>query len=275
MADADTLEAAPPAAADPDIEARARVQGWRPKDEYRGPAERWRPADEFLRAAETVLPVAVERNRLFERKLDAVNSELAGVKQVLSEFREFASRGEQRAYERAKAELVAKRDVAVAHADTETFKQVDREISELDKSIPARVEPRREAAPPPAPENHPAIVTWRSENPWFDRDRILHNLAKGLDEEFQSAHPGLDIAERLGMVKAEVQRRYPEKFANPAREGTNQVSQPNGGNAPRKTPKHSYENLPPDAKKACDKFVKTISGFKVEDYVRDYDWADS
>lgn len=273
MADADTLEASP-AAADADIEARARVQGWKPKDEYRGPAERWRPAGEFLDAAEKVLPVAVERNRLFERKLDSVHSELADVKKVLSEYREFASKGEERSYQRARAELTAKRDVAVAHADTETFKAVDTELAELDKSVAPKVETRREPPPPPAPRNDPALDTWLGENQWFNRDRVLHNLAKGLDEEFQSAHPGIDTAERLGMVKAEVQRRYPEKFGNQAREGTNAVSPSNGGVIPKKAPKHSYENLPPEAKKACDKFVKTIPGFKAEEYVKNYDWDD-
>jgi len=272
MDDAEMLEAAS-RENEPNIEARARTQGWRPKEEFRGDPAKWRPADEFLKAAETFMPVAIERNRALENRVEKATAEIADMKQVMSDFRDFASRAEQRAYERAKAELLAKRDVAVSHADTETFKQVDREIAELDRqSTPVRrEEPKRET--PSAPKVDPAIDAWISENRWFNSDPVLHNLAKALDAEFERSRPGLEIADRLAAVKSEVQRRFPEKFENPNRETATAVSAPSGS-VGRKVAKHSYENLPPEAKKACDKFVKTIPGFKAEDYVRDYEWND-
>lgn len=264
------IEAEAVESADPNTEARARAQGWRPKEEFKGPAERWRPADEFLKAAETFMPVAIERNRALEKKIDKLAADLAESKTVLSEFREFASRGEQRAYERAKADLLAKRDVAVAHADTETFKAVEREMAELEKvAAPPKREEKRD---PVKPTVVPEIEAWVSENKWFNSDPVLHSVAKALDADYERTRPGLDIGERLAAVKAEIQKRFPEKFENPHREAPTAVSTPSG-QAARKKDKRSYENLPPEAKRACDKFVKTIPGFKVEDYVRDFDWG--
>lgn len=274
MAEAETLEAVP-ATVDADIEARARVQGWRPKEEYKGPADRWRPADEFLRSAETILPIVNARNRVLEYKVDTVTSELADVKKVLGEFREFASRGEQRAYERAKSELVAKRDVAVAHADTETFRQVERDIAELDKSVPAKIEPpRREPSPAEVRKNDPAIDEWIGENAWFNNDPVLRSVAQALDGDYMRSKSGLSTSDRLAAVKSEVMRRFSDKFENPARETATSVSSPSGNSGHKKAAKHSYENLPPDAKRACDKFVKTIPGYKAEEYVANYDWND-
>lgn len=278
MADAETLDAAQDAQTqiNPDVETRARSQGWRPKEEFNGSAARWKPADEFLRASETFMPVLQERNRALERRFDRVNSELADVKQVLSDFREFASKGEERAYNRARADLLAKRDVAVAHADTETFRAVDKEIADLDKSAAPAREIRRETPTQTQQKQqmHPDVEAWVSENRWFNTDQLLNTFAKALDADFEKSRPGLDVGDRLALVKAEVQKRFPDKFENPNREAATSVSAPSGG-ASRKVAKHSYENLPPEAKKQCDKYLKTIKGYTKEEYVRDYAWSDS
>lgn len=272
MADAETLEAAPEAqiqTAAPDVEARARAQGWRPREEFRGDAARWRPADEFLRASETFMPVALERNRTLERKLDSADRKIEELTRTMTEQVEFSRKGEERAYARARSELIAKRDVAVAHADTETFKQVDREITELDKSASPKAEAR--ASPLPKPTEDPDLTAWVRDNPWFNRDPELKGVAIGLDTAYMQSRPGLDTADRLALVKSEIMRRFSDKFENPNREAATSVSASSSGPRPRAA-KHSYENLPPEAKKACDKFVKQIPGFKVEDYVRDFDW---
>jgi hypothetical protein len=274
MADSETVERAPVSATPSDVEVRARSQGWRPKEEFRGDPERWRPADEFLRNTEEYLPLLRKHTRTIEAKLEASTAKIDEMTQVLTAFRDFASRGEQRAYERARAELQAKREVAVSHADTETFKAVDRELAELEKTVA----PKAAVAPPPPatvarPETPPEITQWVEENPWFNSSRVLGAVARELDAELMQSRPGLSLSERLSLVKTEVQRRFPDKFENPNREAATSVSAPSGNQTPRKAAKKSYENLPPEAKKACDKFVKTIPGFKVDDYVRDYDWG--
>ena len=67
-------------------------------------------------------------------------------------------------------------------------------------------------------------------------------------------------------------KEYPDKFGNPRREQASSVAEP-GSQAPRPKKGKTYDDLPPEAKAACDKFVRTIPGYKREDYVKEYDWS--
>ena len=272
------------AAEAPSTEARARAQGWRPKEEFKGPVERWRDAETFLKASEDFMPVALERNRVMEKNLTEARAEIQGlkgelgeVKSVLTEFREFASKADQRAYDKARRELLAEREVAVSHADQAAFKDAEARLVELDKGAPKPViapvvEAVRQAAA--SVQVDPVITQWIYDNPWVNSDPVVNAAAKAADLKFQATYPALPLADRLGMVRTEMARRFPEFFENASREAPSAVAPPSGGSPVRKTNKHSYDNLPPEARKACDKFVKKIPGFKVEDYVRDYDWPE-
>jgi hypothetical protein len=260
-------------AAAPEIAERARRLGWRPQEEYKGTRE-WVPAEKFIETAENELPVLRSHLRrlddVYVKETGALKSEIAELKQVMGDFREFASRGEQRAFEKAKRELEEKRDVAVAHADTETFKATQKEIDELDKSVkppkPAEVEKPKIDAP------DPAITSWIGENPWFTTDSELMEYAKAQDQFLMKAKPGLSVAERLAMVKDRTKKEYPDKFGNPKRDQASSVSEPGSHPALRKKGK-TYDDLPAEAKAACDKFVRTIPNYKREDYVKEYDWS--
>jgi hypothetical protein len=255
----------------PEIVERARRLGWRPQEEYNGRRE-WVPADKFIETAENELPVLRENFRRLDSRyvkdVGELNSKITEMQEVLKDFREFASGSEKRAYEKAKRELLEKRDVAVAHADTETFKQVDRELEELDKSVKPKAEPEKPKVDAP----DPAITSWVAENPWFTTDSTMMAYAKAQDTFLMTAKPGLSVAERLAEVKERTKKEFPEKFGNPKREQASSVAEPGAQAVPRKKGK-TYDDLPPEAKAACDKFVKTIPGYKREDYVKEYDWS--
>lgn len=258
----------------PEVIDRARRLGWRPQEEYNGKRE-WVPADKFIETAENELPVLRENLRrldnLYVKDVGALKNELTEVKQVLTDFREFATRGEQRAYEKAKRELLEKRDVAVAHADTETFKQVNAEIEELDKSVkPVAPEKKADANTPATPD--PAITSWIADNAWFTTDSELMEYAKAQDQYLMKTKPGLSISERLDEVKNRTRKEFPDKFGNPRREQASSVAEP-GAQPSRQKKGKTYDDLPPEAKAACDKFVRTIPGYKREDYVKEYDWS--
>jgi hypothetical protein len=258
----------------PETIERARRLGWRPQEEYNGRRE-WVPADKFIETAENELPVLRENLRrldnLYTKDVGALKTELTEVKQVLTDFREFATRGEQRAYERARKELEDKRDVAVAHADTESFKAAQKELDELDKTAkPKPVETATEKPKIDVPD--PAITSWIGENPWFTTDSEMMAYAKSQDQYLMQTKAGLSIAERLAMVRERTKKEFPDKFGNPRRESASTVAEPGGQTAAPKKGK-TYADLPPEAKAACDKFVRTIPGFKREDYVKDYDWS--
>lgn len=240
------------------VEERARRMGWRPQDEFKGDADKWRPAQEFLDRGMNELPVLRDRYKNLEKKFD-------DTQKTVAEFVEFARKGEERAYERARKELLEKREAAVAMADTETFKKTEAELAELE--------------PPPSPKVNviPAeaaeISSWIEENPWFNADPTMNAMAKTIEAGLFKDKPNMTIADRLQEVKRRVKGAFPEKFENERRTSAPAVSEGSGA-PPRRGSGKTYENLPPDAKKACDKFVKTIPGFTREEYCKTYDWSD-
>lgn len=269
-----------------DAETTARRMGWRPKDEFKGDAAKWVDAETFVAERWDDLPKLRRTVRDMETGFKRLEGQLKEQTEVFSNYRDFASRAEQRAYERARGELEAKLQVAVASADTEGFKQVQAELKQLEKDTPpgkpataATTTTERKVDTPAEPPRE--ITEWIAENPWFNSDLELHEAAKSLDAGLRASHPGMPYSERLAMVKERVMRNYPEKFgANARRDAPSSVANPGGATPPRKKGK-TYDDLPPEAKKACDKYVKTIppdkNGKKYtrDDYVRDYDWSDA
>lgn len=272
MSDASGAQEA--AAAPAEVESVARRMGWRPEEEYAGPKENFIPADQFVARVQENIPVLKRTLRDMSARAEKQDRELGEMKQVLTDFRDFASRSEARAYDRARGDLLAQREVAVTHADTETFKRVEADIAKLEETAkPRPVDPATARTSPAPGTPDPAITSWIEANPWFTTDQELHEAAKGFDAGLLKSKPGLSVAERLAAVKEKIARSYPEKFENPRRDAAAAVSTPSGGNGRRAANAKTYENLPSEAKKACDKFVKTIPGFKREDYVKDYDWS--
>lgn len=301
MSDTQAAETQETGNAGSEIEARARNMGWRPLEEFRGDQSAWKDAAEFVRTAEANLPVMNERYKALEgryfkdttdlrQELQGVHKKLGETQQVLTEFREFASRGEQRAYERAKRELLAKQETAVAHADTETYKETQRELAELEQSArpvaPVQTEQRQvqqptpvqQPAAPAAPD--PAVTQWIGNNTWFNTDLELRAAAIAVDSGLMASQPALPAEARLAAVKERMQHIYPEKFENQRRNGPAPVNEPNSPANPRRNPKaKTFSDLPADAQGACDRIVRTmadaakgknVKAYTREDYVREY-----
>lgn len=267
-----------PAGASGSIEETARRMGWRPKEEYRGDPDKWRPAEDFVERGLNELPVLRDRYRALDERyakdVGDLKSQVKEMGEVLAEFREFSSKSEERAYQRALRELVEKRDAAVMHADTETFKATQAEIEALNESVkkPAP-KPKEETKPQEQPSSQPQVdpytQQWVTENPWFNASPMLQGAAIGIHNELLRNEPGLSLRENLAKVRAEVAKRFPEKFENERRAAPSAVSEGGRAEMGRKKGK-TYNDLPPDAKAACDRFTKTIKGFTREDYVKQY-----
>jgi hypothetical protein len=262
----------PPENAPNEAEARARRLGWVAKDEFRGDPEHWRDADEFLKRGETILPLALRNNDRLQRRLDTLETELRETKESAKALVEFTSKSEQRAYERAKREIEAGIEQAAANADAGAVRTQMERLDALNK----------EYTPEPAKKTEtqqqtiqidPEIQDWITKETWFNRDRALNGYAIDQFETIQRDKPGLTTAEVLAETKRRAVEKFPEKFGiNPNRENAAAVASPSGGNGATRKNAKNYDNLPPDAKKACDKFVKTIPGYTKEKYCADYDW---
>jgi hypothetical protein len=254
-----------------DAEVKARRLGWVPKEEFKGDPDKHRSAEEFLERGTNLLPLLQRDNERLHRTVDKVERELRETKEVLTEFRDFASKSEERAYKRAKAELETKLDTAIQSADVDTARQARREIAALEEE--RVVKPAAEKKEAEKPKVDPVFDAWLSENTWFNTDPALQGFATKVFGQLEKAQPGRSPAELLAETKKKVMDKFPEEFGiNPKREAAASVSTPNGGTAAPKKKGKTYDDLPAEAKKACDKFVKTIPGYTRDKYVAQYDW---
>ena len=269
-----------------DIEARARRYGWKPKEQFGGKPELWVDAPEFIQRTEQSLPLARQANAKLEREvaeLKRTNETLVGevreTKQTLDEFRTYATRGEQRAYERAKRELQDRLATQTAAGDVAGVTQTASEIAALEREAPPAQ--RREEPPPPPdkksaeqrPQIAPEVLQWTQDNPIIWNDPVLNPTATALHGEYLRTKPGLTLTQNLEEVKHEIMRRFPERFGNPRRMTPAAVEPPASGGPPPKGDGRQFKDLPEDAKAAFRRWKKQIPTFTEEEYLAQYDWS--
>jgi len=254
-----------------ETEAKARRLGWVPKEEFRGDADRWRPAEEFLERGERILPLVLKDNDRLHARLSGLETELRETKEASKELLAFTSKAEERAYNRAKAEIEGRIEAAASTADPNAVRQGMRELDALNAEH-KRPEPKTEQQKQPAVAVDPEIQDWINKEDWFRKSPALNTYATEVFGEIERASPGMTKSQMLAETKRRTVEKFPEKFGiNPARENAPAVGSPNGVVA-RKSKAKTYEDLPAEAKRACDKFVRTIPGYTRDKYVKDYDW---
>lgn len=252
-------------------ETKARRLGWVAKEEFKGDPDRWRPAEEFLERGETLLPLLKRDNERLHGRLTEVETLLKETREASRELLAFTSKSEERAYTRAKAEIQFKIEQAAATADPTAVRAGMQELDALNAEH-VKPAPKREEVDRPKVAGDPVIQDWISKEEWFTKSPALNTYATEVFGEIERAHPGMSKAEMLIETKRRTMDKFPEKFGiNPARNGASTVAEPGGAPRQRKSGK-TYDDLPPEAKKACDKFVKTMPGYTREKYCKDYDW---
>ena len=235
-------------------EEKAKTQGWVPKEDFRGDPEKWVDAQTFVERGEKIIPILKERN-------DHLFKEVKEVKDSVKEIKEFYKASEERAYQRALQDIEKRKLEAVENADVDGYKAAQSEIAELEKSKPAG---------PPAPKEPPEMTAFRTSNPWYMADPEMTAEADALGAAYTSQ--GLPYGKMLERVQQRIKALHPDKFTNTRRENTSTVETVDQSTGlPKKAAAKSYENLPGDARKQCDKWVAQGLLTK-DDYIRDYAW---
>ncbi|HTD72099.1 MAG TPA: hypothetical protein VK652_01125 [Steroidobacteraceae bacterium] len=195
-----------------EIEAKAIEAGWKPKAKWRGDTSRWTDAETFL---DRTKPAKIRES---VDDLTRENRELK--KQVAAEKALFEKRLEKmetlNKVQRKKmyGEIEAARRAAVEVGDTAEYdrqNQMEQQLYEAEQEAgkpTAKEEPEKGAKQP-----HPDVERWVNENPWFTKSKMLNRAAEGIHEQLMEDEPGLTIAENLAKTRAEIIRRFPEKFS--------------------------------------------------------------
>jgi hypothetical protein len=245
-----------------DYETEAKAEGWVPQPEFKGPPERWVDAETFVKRGEEILPIVNAKNRKLSEEVQELRKTVDDLKLGNSQFREFHEQAiarERQQRDAAIKELEAAREKAVTDGNGAAFSEADRRLKAL------------QAQPPPSkPQLSDAQRAWLAENRWYETDPVLRAVADGLSDALARERQDL-LGKRdfLDELTKRVKAEMPHKFENPNRtRSVVEDTQQKGGNGKAKT----YENLPADAKAACDRFTRTIPGFTKDKYLASYQW---
>ena len=249
-----------------EIELEAARMGHIPLDQWRGDPEDWTDAEAFVKRGREIMPMLRKNNERLLSKLAEQERERIEDRKTFEEFRKFQEQALEKQKAEALAQLRAARKEAIATGDGEAFDQADERI----RRIESVQEEKREAVQKPAA--NPIFEKWMERNDWFTKDPALRAVADSLVDVIR-ADGVYDVGtpEFLEEVTRRVRAVSPNKFQNPARQAAAAVESP----APRarKPGGKTYDDLPAEAKKLCDDFVKVIPGYTREKYVLNYQWG--
>lgn len=250
-------------------ETEAKTFGWVPKEEFKGEEAEWRDADTFLRRGKEINGFLRKDLEKIQRTLQSKDAEIAEIRSTMEDFRKYHNETEQRAYKRAIEDLKQEKSAAIAQGDGDKVVLLDEQLDTLKEAQRTPTAPA--AQPVPDPKFAGEFQTWQEENnSWWMKDMELTELAVDFGEILKKKNPNMLGKVFLDEVLKKVKSVHPDKFENPNRQNSAVGSSSQGGGSLGKK-KKSYDNLPPEAKKACDKFTKQKL-MTQEQYIADYEW---
>jgi hypothetical protein len=263
----------------PDYESEARAQGWVAQEEFRGNERDWVDAETFVKRGREILPIVRKNNEKLLKELQEARKIAEEARSTAKEFQKFQKEQYERKAKDLEAQLTAikaARREAISAGDGERVIELEEAQDVLKEEIAYTKEQASSAPEPtPQPKEEPkpdaSLQAWLDRNDWFGVDKRTTGIANGLGEALRAENPTLVGQAFLDKLDEELAATLPEKFgkkrvANPMDVGTSSAGRPTKS-------KQSYDNLPPEAKAACDRFVKQ-GLMSREDYVADYDWSE-
>jgi len=266
---------------DPQIEKEARIFGWVPKEEFRGSESDWVDAEVFVKRGKEINPILRKNNELLMKKLDEKAKEIDSIKASVEEFKKFQKESFERKsaeYEIQIAQLKTKKREAIAAGDGDTVVDIDDQIDSLKE---AQKEAKKEAEKKPEPAktevqasvpDDPELQSWLGRNQWFGQDQEMTDMANGLGTSVRKQFPHLTGRAFLDKLDEKIVEYFPQKVLGNKAKGSAVDSTGNvrGGTS---SGKKSYDNLPADAKEACDRFIANGWIKSKQEYVDSYDWS--
>ncbi|CAB4131958.1 hypothetical protein UFOVP135_38 [uncultured Caudovirales phage] len=264
----------------PEIIREAESQGWVPKERFRGNESDWVDAEIFVKRGREILPILRKNNENLMKDLTATKEQLKEFREAAEEFKKFQQETYKRKaqeYEQRIQEIKESRAQAISDGDGQKVNALDDALDQAKDELKEAKQAVRDADKPSAePESNtpntvePGLQVWLDRNTWFGQDRRMTALANGIGESLRAEFPSLKGEEFLEKLDEVLAEEFPNKFgkkqspASRVESGSGRTGR-SSGNA------QTYDNLPADAKAACDRFVKQKLMTR-EQYVADFDW---
>jgi len=257
----------------------ARLFGWVPKEEFRGSEDDWVDAEVFVKRGKEINPILRKNNELLMKKLDEKAKEIDSIKASVEEFKKFQKESFERKtaeYDVQIAQLKSQKREAIAEGNgdlvvdiddqLDSLKEAQREAKEASKAKPEPEQPAQVSIP-----DDPELQSWLNKNNWFGNDIEMTELANTLGSSVRKQFPHLTSRAFLEKLDDKIREYMPNKFLGNKAKGS-AVDSSGSVRGTGSSGKKSYDNLPDDAKQACDRFIKQGWIKSKQEYIDSYDW---
>lgn len=236
-------------------EADARKMGWRPEEEWddSGTAN-WLPAAKYLERNERL---AKRGDRILQADVARLTRQNTSLENTLGELKEYLTKADNRALQKARKELEAKADKAVEEGDTDAYRHAKVEMKDLEQE--AKAEAKAQPAKKPAaanPDDDPEFQGWLPDNTWYDPkdDGFDAELAAFADSVApQIGRTGLVGKPFYERIATEVKKKFPDRFGNQRRKQAQAVE--GGGRGGGGNGKTLWAEVGKDGHEAFKNFV--------------------
>ena len=190
-----------------EVELKAMEKGWRPESEFEGPEGEWRPAKEFLDRGELMDRISDQ-----SRQLRSNAKEVEELKEAIQILGEHNRKISEREYEKAMADLKARKKEALSVDDYDSVVEVDEQMADLKdtkkKAEQSRVEEPQDQGP------HPEILKWVEKNSWYNTDVVMQGAVDKLAEAYARNNPeaATNPSEMLKYIESTMKDEFPHKF---------------------------------------------------------------
>jgi len=265
-----------------DTEAKAKEMGWRPLTEFRGDPEKFVDAETFVSRGEHFVPILRKNNEKLSSQVNVLTGEVSGLKQTIASanealqaMKEYQTEISTREYNRALKDLKEKRIEARRAGDVDAEIEAEEALEGLREAAPKPKEKVAETSPlPQAPAIHPDFAKWETDNAAWLSDPQKKAYSQAAAQFLRNSGNEATGRAFLDAVTAEVEARFGGNGSTKSPEGGNPSARISGG--------RTFNDLPPEAKAACDRFAERLVGpakaYKTKEdwrkqYVSQYDWS--
>lgn len=263
-----------------DVRHEAESQGWVPKERFRGNENDWVDADVFVKRGREILPILRKNNENLVKDLQATKDQLKEFREAAEEFKRFQKDAYERKaqeYEDRIRQIKESRAQAISDGDGQKVNALDDALDQAKEDFKEAKQAVKDADVVKTPEPastaiEPGLQVWLDKNTWFGEDKRMTSIVNGIGESLRLEFPtlkGQPFLDKLDEVLAE---EFPNKFGGKKQSPASRVESGSGRQSRSGSNAQSYDNLPPDAKAACDRFVKQKLMTR-EQYLADFDWS--
>lgn len=239
---------------------KASALGWVPQENFRGDPEKWVDADTFLKRGEEVMPILKANNKRLQDEIAALRGQLTPIQSALQEaqaalatFKEYHDADSKRQYERALADLKAQKADAIRNGDVDAQVEADEALNDLRAKPPVTA-----ATSKTTQQLDPVLIQWQAENPWYLQDPEKTAYANSM-ASYIAATKKLTGRALLDAVKSEVDTKFNPPDTRRGNADKVDGARGSGGGAGGGSGK-GYEDLPAEARLACDRFGAQLVG---------------